>query len=147
MSTHPEPPPPDRADLDGRELGDRPILRVSRQAGEGRLAAVFWLAVLAWTIFAGFEWVPKRYRVAQFEDAITDAAERASREKAANLKKGLLYVAGELDLPVTDKTLNFEAGGSSVRIYTEYVIPVDLPFYSYDWVVKHDVKRRLFRGF
>ena len=117
------------------------------QTGEGRLAAVFWLAVLAWAIFAGFEWVPKRYRVAQFEDAITDAAERASREKAASLKKGLLYRASELDLPVTEKTLKFESGGSSVTISTEYVIPVNLPFYSYDWTVRHEVKRRLFKGF
>lgn len=121
--------------------------RVLRQSGEGRLAAVFWLAVLAWAIFAGFEWVPKRYRVAQFEDAITDAAERASREKAANLKKGLLYRANELDLPVNEKNLVFEAGGSSVKISTEYVIRVDLPFYSYDWEVRHEVKRRLFKGF
>ena len=117
------------------------------QTGEGRLAAVFWLAVLAWAIFAGFEWVPKRYRVAQFEDAITDAAERASREKAANLKKGLLYRASELDLPVTEKNLVFESGGSSVTIRTEYVIPVNLPFYSYDWTVRHEIKRRLFKGF
>ena len=126
---------------------DNHYQRTLRQSGEGRLAAVFWLAVLAWAIFAGFEWVPKRYRVAQFEDAITDAAERASREKAVNLKKGLLYRASELDLPVTDKNLVFEAGGSSVTISTEYVIPVNLPFYSYDWEVPHEVKRRLFKGF
>lgn len=126
---------------------DNHYRRTLRQSGEGRLAAVFWLAVLAWAIFAGFEWVPKRYRVAQFEDAITDAAERASREKAVNLKKGLLYRASELDLPVTDKNLVFEAGGSSVTISTEYVIPVNLPFYSYDWEVRHEVKRRLFKGF
>ena len=48
---------------------------------------------------------------------------------------------------IWDKTLNFNASGNSVTISTEYVIPVNLPFYSYDWTVQHEVKRRLFKGF
>lgn len=121
--------------------------RSLRQHGEGRLAAIFWLAVLGWAILAGFEYVPKRYRVAQLEDAITDAAERASREDVVKLKKGLLYRASVLELPVTEKNLNFSVSGGSVTISTEYVIPVNLPLYSYDWKVQHEVRRRLFTGF
>lgn len=121
--------------------------RPFRETGEGRLMAIFWLALLTWAIFAGFEWVPKRYRVAQFQDAVTDAAERASRESGAALKSGLLYRARELNLPVTEKTLVFQSSGNFVTISTEYVLRVDLPFYSYDWEVEHDVRRRLFKGF
>ncbi len=115
------------------------------QRGEARLAFIFWTAVLVFGGVAAFEWVPARMKVAEFEDYLVDSAQRAVRMDPKALKKDLMWKAGELDLPLDSDDLQIQVSSGSARFIAEYTLDLEFPFYTYDWNVKHDVKRRLFR--
>ena len=115
------------------------------QRGEARLVFIFWTAVLVFGGVAAFEWVPARMKVAEYEDYLVDAAQRAVRMSPKALKKDLMWKAGEIDLPLDPDNLQVQVSSGSARFIAEYTLELDFPFYTYDWNVKHDVKRRLFR--
>ena len=119
----------------------------SRQVGEGKLQALIWFLIVVWMFMAGMEYIPKRYRVSQFEDAIVEAGERGGQKgfSAANIKGSLLWEAEQLDLPVTKDNLTVVANTSFVRINADYVLPIRLPGYGWDWKVHHELRRKVFR--
>ncbi len=119
----------------------------SRQAGEGRFQAVIWLIIIVWVFLAGFEFIPTRYRVSEFEDAVRAAGERAGQVggSAAKIKGQLLWEANQLDLPVNKDNLNVVANTSFVRIDAAYTVPIKLPLYTYNWQVTHELRRKVFR--
>ena len=119
----------------------------SRQAGEGKLQALVWFLIIVWMFLAAFEFIPIRYRVSEFEDAVREAGERAGQVggSAAKLKGQLLWEAEQLDLPVTKDNLEVVANTSFVRINTAYTMPIELPFYTYNWEVTHELRRKVFR--
>lgn len=122
-----------------------PSVRPWSQRGEGRVSFLFWTAVLILALMCGFEFVPKRWRVAQMEDYLVEAAKQASFRNSEQLKKMILVRASELGLPIDEKELDVKVTTRSVSIRTEYVLPLDFPLYTYDWNVRHDVRRQVFR--
>jgi len=111
------------------------------------MQAFVWILILGWVFLMGLEWVPKRYRVSQFDDAMTEAAENAGQRGTSSkkLKGGLLWEAQQLDLPITAENLTVVANTSFVRIKTDYILPLNFPGYTYDWHVRREIRRKVFR--
>lgn len=129
------PPTPRGSRLAGR--GER---------GEGRLALVVWLAVLALVGMGVWEVVPAKLRVDRFQDFLVQAAERANnKSQSPRIQQMILDKAKEMDLPVSDKSqVAITLTSRRVQIRVEYTLPIELPFYTYEWKKVHDVDRQVF---
>ncbi len=115
-----------------------------REAGEGRASFVIWLAILIFVGLAAKEFVPARIDVAELEDYLVQSAARAHEASAKQIKANILHKAQELDLPVTKENLKVTSQGGKIRMRADYTIPIEMPFYTYDWNVSHDVERSIF---
>ena len=115
-----------------------------REAGEGRLGAIIWLGILIFAGLSAYEWVPLRVKVAEFEDYMVDTAQRAHNVPPKAIKKNLLTHAQELGLPLTKENLDVKFVAGRIKMTAQYTLPVELPFYTYEWKVDHDVDRAVF---
>ncbi len=115
-----------------------------RQAGEGKIGFVFSVIVLILAGMAIAEWLPARWKVSKFEDHLVEMAAEAARTKIPRLRKSVIYKAGELDIPLDEDNLEITVARGKIILRADYVLTLDLPMYTYDWHVKHDVQRPLF---
>lgn len=115
-----------------------------RQSGEGKLSAIIWLAILIVAGVGAYEWVPLRIAVAELEDYMVESAQRAHNASPQQLKKNILIRAEELQLPLDKDSIEVKRVAGRIQMTAEYVLPVELPFYTYNWTVNHDVDRAVF---
>ena len=119
-------------------------MKSHRQSGEGKLSAIFWLAVVVVAGLGAYEWVPLRIAVAELEDYMVESAQRAHNASPEQIKKNILIRAQELQLPLDKGNLEVKRLAGRIQMTAEYVLPVELPFYTYNWTVNHDVDRAVF---
>lgn len=115
-----------------------------REAGEGRLGALVWLVILIVAGLAAYEWVPLRVKVAELEDYMVETAQRAHNVPPKAIKKNILTRAQELQLPLTNENLDVQYVAGRIKMKAHYTLPVELPFYTFEWKVDHDVDRAVF---
>jgi hypothetical protein len=121
-----------------------PVQKRRTQAGEGKIGFVFSVIVLILAGMALAEFLPARWKVSQFEDHLVETAQAAARTKIPRLRKSVLYKAQELDIPLDDEHLEILVARGKIVLRADYVLTLDLPMYTYEWHVKHDVQRPLF---
>jgi hypothetical protein len=117
---------------------------VNSERGEARLSSLLWLVVLVAAGVFAWEAVPTRMRVAQLEDFIVETTKRARFNNGEQLAQGILGKAQELRLPLDKQHLKVQLGGGRILIEAEYTVPVDFPFYTWNWHHKHSVDRPVF---
>ena len=115
-----------------------------RESGEGRASFLLWLVILIVGGLAAYEWVPARIKVAELQDYMVESAEMAHAANEKQIKKNILIRANELDIPLDDEHLTVEKVGGKIRMKADYVLPLELPLYTYEWKVDHDVERSIF---
>ena len=115
------------------------------ERGEGKLSFILWMVVLGLIAVAGWEAVPARVRIAKFEDFLISTAENAWRVPEAKLKERVLNKAAELELPITKDDVSVNVARGRIKILVEYTLPLELPFYTYEWHRTHDVDRPVYR--
>ncbi|MEM1245574.1 MAG: hypothetical protein AAGA81_01115 [Acidobacteriota bacterium] len=115
-----------------------------REAGEGRLGAIIWLGILIFVGLSAYEWVPLRVKVAELEDHMVDLTQRAHNVPVKAIKKDILTRAEELGIPLTKDNLDVQYVAGRIKMNAEYILPVDLPFYTFNWKVDHKVDRPVF---
>lgn len=93
-----------------------------------------------------WEVVPAKLRVDRFQDFLVQAAERANnKSQSPRIQQMILDKAKEMDLPVSDKSqVAITLTSRRVQIRVEYTLPIELPFYTYEWKKVHDVDRQVF---
>ena len=115
-----------------------------REAGEGKLSFVLWIAVLIVLAMALFEWVPQRIAVAELEDFMVTSAQRAHSANPKQLKRGILDEAKRLQLPLDKKNLEVTKVQGVVTMKASYTLELEFPFYTYVWNVEHDLQRSFY---
>lgn len=114
------------------------------QRGEGRLSALFWLAVLIVGGMIAYEAIPVRIRVAQLQDFMVEATERARFHNAEALRKNIVARAQELELPVTNDDVQVTLAHGQIKIDAAYTLTLEFPFYTYQWNKEHHIDRPIF---
>ncbi|PYV14720.1 MAG: hypothetical protein DMG21_17285 [Acidobacteria bacterium] len=99
--------------------------------GRGRLKALFALALLAGTIYLGFKVIPIYVNNYDLTQHIQDVAVNATvhRSSVENITKDVVSYASDLGLPVTAENVKVRTG-SIVTIDVDYLVPIDLKFYT-----------------
>lgn len=97
----------------------------SREAGEGALKAIFWMAILAAVIVFVVKYAPVRVAAAEFQDFMVERARDADRFTPEQLKKHLLDKATEMRLPITKDSCRVEKPGERVLMECDYEVEID----------------------
>jgi len=115
-----------------------------RQAGQGKLGCFLWLLLLAAAVTVAYRMVPVKIKTAEFYDFIVEQAKFSARRPPEVVRRAILRRAKELDIPLEPKNLRVEKPGDRIIIDCRYVIPVELPFYTYLWEFHHQLDRPTF---
>jgi hypothetical protein len=99
---------------------------------------VLLFALIAWKV------VPVRIKSSELAGYMEEQAKFAYRASPAALKKRILAKARELDLPVDPKRVSVERRGARIVLKASYTVPVEFPFYTYNWKFDVVVDRPVF---
>ena len=104
-----------------------------RERGEGSIRLILTLMVTAAVIFAGIRIVPVYVRSNQFHDYIRQEAKfaRVDTKPVEEVQRILHNKALELKIPVERSMIKVGPGPGGIQITVQYVIPIDLYFYTY----------------
>src|SRR3989337_1075194 len=69
--------------------------------GDIRLSSILTLAVIAFAIYEGVQFVPVLFAQYEFKDAVVEEAKFSANKKADTVRDNLLGKASELPLPIT----------------------------------------------
>lgn len=118
--------------------------RRAGERGEGNFGCILWLVVLIAAVVFAWEAVPVKIASAELYDYMVEQAKFAHNQKPAEIKKRILFRAKELDLPLDAKNLKVEKLGDRIRMEASYVVPVEYPFYTWNWAFEHDINRGIY---
>ncbi|MEM6455033.1 MAG: hypothetical protein AAF772_08055 [Acidobacteriota bacterium] len=103
-----------------------------------------------WLLLAGlfamvcFQVIPTRITITQFKDKIVESIQLNPRADERQLRNLILKHAKDLDLPVGRENLDIDKNLKRARVKAEFVVPVDLIVYTYEWNVKINIDRDIF---
>jgi hypothetical protein len=119
--------------------------RRTAQRGEGNLGCIFWLLALAIAVLISWKLIPVKVNSAEFADYMVEVAQFQSANKPPEeLKKMLIFRAGELGIPLTKENVSVVRNGDRIRMSVDYTVPVDFPGYTYNWHFRHELDRPIF---
>lgn len=108
------------------------------RTGEGRLGCFLWMSLVALFVLIAWKVVPIRIASSELSSYMEEQAKFAYRASPEALKKRILAKARELELPVDPKRVKVERRGPRIVLTCSYTVPVEFPFYTYNW--KFDIK-------
>jgi hypothetical protein len=90
--------------------------------------------------------IPVMVAVGEFDKEVKAYADRASRPdyNDKRIRKDLVAIAGDLDIPVTAKEIWIQRGSGRIKIRITYDYPIKFPGYTYVWRKEHYEDRPLF---
>lgn len=114
------------------------------QRGEGKLAAIFWLLVLAIGGMIAWQTIPVKMRMSKLEDFITESTQHAGFGNGEAIKKAILRKAESLQLPLDEKHLDVQLGRNNIYIKGSYTVLLEFPGYTYHWDKEIEMTRPVF---
>ncbi|HKH48826.1 MAG TPA: hypothetical protein VKM72_29520 [Thermoanaerobaculia bacterium] len=115
------------------------------QRGEGNLGCIFWLLALAIAVLISWKLIPVKVNSAELADYMVEVAQFQSANKPPEeLKKMIIFRAGELGIPLTKENVTVVRNGDRIRMTVDYTVPVDFPGYTYNWHFRHELDRPIF---
>lgn len=114
------------------------------QRGEGRLGCIVWTVLLALAILIAVKTIPVKLASVEFYDFMLEQAKFAAGSGPEQIKGRILGKARDLDIPLSEKRLRVEHFGDRIRMKAQYTIPVEFPFYTYEWQFTHEIDRDVF---
>ena len=119
--------------------------RRTAQRGEGNLGCIFWLLALAIAVLISWKLIPVKVNSAELADYMVEVAQYQSANKPPEeLKKMLMFRAGELGIPLLKENVSVVKNGDRIRMSVDYTVPVDFPGYTYNWHFRHELDRPIF---
>lgn len=120
-------------------------MKLKRQAGEGIVGCVVWLAIAGAAILLLVRIVPVQIASAELKDFMVEQAKFAGRRTTAEgVEKAILHKAQLLGLPVTKKDIKVTVGSGRISMRCTYSVPVDFLVHTYIWDFDHVVNRPVF---
>ena len=109
------------------------------RSGEGKIGCILWLVALL--AFATVAWkaVPIKMASLELGDYMEEQGKFAGRASGEVLHRRIMKRAQQLGLPLDPKQLVVEKVGGRVRMEASYTVPLELPFYTYQWSFHHVV--------
>ena len=114
------------------------------QAGDTRAGCFLWLVLLAIFVMIAWKVVPVKIKSAELQSFMEEQAQFAYHASPQALKKRILNKTKELGLPVNQKNIKVERRGPRIVLSCRYTVPLEFPFYTYNWNIKHLVDRPVF---
>ncbi len=115
-----------------------------RQAGEGKLGCMIWLAAFAISALIAYKMVPVRVQAAQLKDFMSEQA-KYSRAGNDKLEQAIVNRAKELGLPVKKENVKVDLRTKRVRMSCKFVVPIEFPGYTYNWSFNLEIDEPRFR--
>jgi len=105
------------------------------QAGNSRLKAIVWTAILASFVYVCIRVVPLYFNDYQFRDTMQSTARFASvnRQSPDAIRKKLLQEAEKAEMPIRLEDIKVVSHGGRVDIEVNYSVTVDL--HVYEWTL------------
>jgi len=105
------------------------------QAGNSRLKAIVWTAILASFVYVCIRVVPLYFNDYQFRDTMQSTARFASvnRQSPDAIRKKLLQEAEKAEMPIRLEDIKVVSRGGRVDIEVNYSVTVDL--HVYEWTL------------
>ena len=102
------------------------------QSGEGKLKAVFYLALLVVAVFVAVKVVPVYVAEYQLKDKITEQARFAvvNRYSDEQIKDSIYRTIQDLDIPAKRDDVKVAATNHGLMISVSYSVPVDFLVYQ-----------------
>ena len=111
----------------------------TRSRGEGKLGCLFWLALLVIFGMICWEAVPIKIASAELHQYMKDQAKTTGSSPAERIKRRILARAKDLDLPVTKENLSVRKTANRIFMEVSYTVPLEFPFYTFNWSFSHKV--------
>ncbi len=119
--------------------------RIQRQRGEGKLGCVVWLLIGLAVITFGWKTIPIKTSSSRLTDFMVEQSKFAARSSNQQISARILNKANELDLPVTTKGITVRKTSARVEMRCKYTVPVEFPFYTWNWNFDLHVERAVFQ--
>jgi len=105
------------------------------QAGNSRLKAIVWTAILASFVYVCIRVVPLYFNDYQFRDTMQSTARFASvnRQSPDAIRKKLLQEAEKAEMPIRLEDIKVVSRGGRIDIEVNYNVTVDL--HVYEWTL------------
>ena len=105
------------------------------QAGNSRLKAIVWTAILASFVYVCIRVVPLYFNDYQFRDTMQSTARFASvnRQSPDAIRKKLLQEAEKAEMPIRLEDIKVVSRGGRIDIEVNYSVTVDL--HVYEWTL------------
>lgn len=121
------------------------MIRRASQRGETNLGCILWAILLVAVVMVLYKAVPVKYATSEFYDFLEDQSRfRTGKQTTEQVKRRILDKAKELELPLSPKQLTVEIRNERIRIRCSYTVPLELPFYTYQWKFEHDIDRAIY---
>ena len=113
--------------------------------GEVKMASILSLAVLAFAVYEGIQFVPVLFAQYSFKDAVVEEAKFSANKSVDTVRNNLMEKASELRLPVERQMISVDRQPRFTRIRVRYELSVEwLPGKEYWWDVEEVSESVLF---
>ena len=115
-----------------------------RELGEGRMSCLVGLIVLLIAVLIAYKMIPVKVKSAEMRDTIIDEARSAGSRNDKIIMEAILFKAKQLELPLTEDSVDIARPGNNIRIEVRYTVPVAFPGYTYNWNFHHKAENPIF---
>ena len=121
------------------------MARRTAERGESNMGCILWMVVLAIAVLISWKMIPVKVNSAELADYMVEVAQFQSANKPPEeLKKLIIFRAGELGIPLTKENVSVVRNGDRIRMTVDYTVPVDFPGYTYNWHFHPELDRPIF---
>ena len=122
------------------------MTRWRTQRGDVPVGCLIGFVVAVVVALIAIRTIPVMVAVGEFDKEIKAYADRASRPdyNDKRIRKDLLAIAEELDIPVDAKAIWINRTANRIKIRINYDYPIEFPGYTYVWTKEHYEDRPLF---
>lgn len=114
------------------------------QAGDGKLGCILWSVLLLVGVMIAWKAIPVKIASSELYDFMVEQAKWAGNTPAEVMERRIVGKADELGLPVDPKNVKVEKPGDKVRMRATFMVPLDFPGYTYEWLFDLQVERPIF---
>jgi len=115
------------------------------ERGSARLKFILIMAIIGIVAYIGYMFLPIAYQAYLFKDLMQHDVDVASSQgyPASWVKDQLVKSAPEFGVPA-DAVINPQQRDSRIQLTVQYIIPIELPGYTYQYNCDHTVKSTAF---
>ncbi len=116
------------------------------ERGAGTIGCVLGLLVLAVVVVMLVKAIPVRVAVAELKDTAVKEAESASmpRHDDGYVRGQIIIMAQKKGLPFGEDQVKVWRDTAQVHVEYAFTVPIEFPFYTYQWHVEEKIERVLF---